>query len=65
MTKTKSRSGVFTAPVSVSINLSTRWQTSKKDGKFVQNGLVGVYRYGRERFGRKQAKCLKCTHFRH
>ena len=43
-------------PFSVSINLSTRWQTSKKEGKFVRHGLVGVQRYGRGRAGRKQAK---------
>ena len=42
--------------LSVSINLSTRWQTSKKEGKFVRHGLVGVQRYGRGRAGRKQAK---------
>ena len=40
----------------MSINLSTRWQTSKKEGKFVRHGLVGVQRYGRGRAGRKQAK---------
>ena len=41
---------------SVSINLSTRWQTSKKEGKFVQHELVGVRGYGRGRVGRKQAE---------
>ncbi len=42
--------------LSVSIKLSTRWQTSKKKGKFVQHELVGVRGYGRGRVGRKQAK---------
>ena len=41
---------------SVSINLSTRWQTRKKEGKFVEHGLVGVCGYGRGRVRRKQAE---------
>ena len=42
--------------LSVSINLSTRWQTLKKEGKFVEHELVGVCGYGRGRVRRKQAK---------
>jgi len=41
---------------SVSINLSTRWQTPKKEGKFGEHGLVGVCGYGRGRVRRKQAE---------
>jgi len=40
----------------VSIGLSTRWQTRKKEGKSVQGKLVGVRGYGRDCLGRKQAK---------
>jgi len=34
--------------LSVSIGLSTRWQTRKKKGKSVQGKLVGVRGYGRD-----------------
>ncbi len=36
------------AILSVSINLSTLWQTRKKEGKSVQDKLVGVRWYGRD-----------------
>ena len=32
---------------SVSINLSARWQASKKEGKFAEHEFVGVCVYGR------------------
>ena len=53
----------FAESLSVSINLSTRWQTLKKEGKSVRRALVGVQRYVRERAGRKQAKPLKFRGF--
>ena len=46
----------FGIPLSVSINLSTRWQTLKKEGEFVEHELVGVCGYGRGRVRRKQAE---------
>ncbi len=46
----------FLRGFSVSINLSTRCQTLKKEGKSVRRALVGVQRYVRGRAGRKQAK---------
>ena len=42
--------------ISVAINLSTRWQTRKKEGKSVGCKLVGVRGYGRDCTRRKQAK---------
>jgi len=47
----------------VSINLSTRWQTRKKEGKSVQGKLVGVRGYGRDCLGRKQAKSPENCNF--
>ena len=47
--------------VSVSINLSARWQTLKKEGIFSQNKFVGVQ--GRVCFGEKQAMPRKTQCF--
>ena len=47
---------IFYITHSLSINLSTSWQTRKKEGKSVQSKLVGVQGYGRDCFGRKQAE---------
>ncbi len=45
----KKRSKTLVLLPSVSINLSARWQTLKKEGKFAEHELVGVYGYGRGR----------------
>ena len=39
----------FGENLSVSINLSTRWQASKKEGKFAEHEFVGVRQEKRER----------------
>ena len=43
----KKEADFFNQPLSVSINLSARWQISKKEGIFCQFKLVGVRWYGR------------------
>ena len=37
----------------MSKNLSASRKAAEKEGRFCQNGLVGVQWYGRERFGKK------------
>ena len=53
---------------SVSINLSTRWQSAKKEVIFCQIEFVGVHGYGRVQFGKKQAiargiRCFPCVFY--
>ena len=55
-TKKKSR---FLYRLSVSINLSTRWQTAKKEVIFCQFEIVGVRWYGRVQIGKKQVTARK------
>ena len=52
-------------PFSVSIKLSTRWETSKKEVIFCQFEFVGVRGYGRVQIGKKQViarktRCFPC-----
>ena len=45
------------------INLSTRWQISKKEVIFCQFEFVGVRWYGRVQIGKKQATARKIRRF--
>ena len=58
----------FYIPISVSINLSTRWQTSKKEGIFLELQFVGVRLHGRVEVLKKQTtarnfRCFPCCLF--
>ena len=48
---------------SVSINLSARWQASKKEGKFAEHGFVGVCDTVESMFGESKQKALKSSGF--
>ena len=53
----------FLHRLSVSINLSTRWQTRKKEGIFLELQFVGVRGYGRVEVLKKQATVRKIRYF--
>ncbi|MBQ4145580.1 MAG: hypothetical protein IJD36_03020, partial [Clostridia bacterium] len=53
--KKNNKNGIlYECHFSVSINLSTRWQSAKKEVIFCEIVIVAVQRYCRERFRKKQ-----------